>query len=69
MSDQAICTLLANDLCPECLGDLDTGWECNKCGYDAMPLMQQIGKDKIEAEKAKPKPKPVTETAEAEWGV
>ena len=21
--------------CPECGGDLDTGWECNMCGYDA----------------------------------
>lgn len=23
------------DLCPECGGELDTGWECNDCGYDA----------------------------------
>jgi ribosomal protein L37AE/L43A len=23
------------DLCPRCLGELDTGWECNDCGYDA----------------------------------
>lgn len=23
------------DVCPECGGDLDTGWECNKCSYDA----------------------------------
>lgn len=22
--------------CPECGGPLDTGWECNDCGYDAM---------------------------------
>lgn len=25
------------DVCPECGGDLDIGWECNDCGYDAMP--------------------------------
>lgn len=23
------------DQCPECGGQLDTGWECNGCGYDA----------------------------------
>ena len=23
------------DICPECGGALDTGWECNSCGYDA----------------------------------
>lgn len=28
------------DFCPKCLvGELDTGWECNSCGYDAMPLV------------------------------
>jgi len=25
------------DVCPECGGELDTGWECNACGYDARP--------------------------------
>ena len=24
-----------NDVCPKCGGELDTGWECNSCGYDA----------------------------------
>ena len=24
------------DRCPECGGELDTGWECNKCGFDAI---------------------------------
>lgn len=28
---------IANNLCPVCPGDLDTGWECNECGYDATP--------------------------------
>ena len=23
--------------CPKCGGDLDTGWECTACGYDARP--------------------------------
>jgi hypothetical protein len=27
-----------NDKCPECGGELDTGWECNDCGFDAMSL-------------------------------
>jgi hypothetical protein len=32
--------LVANDKCPRCfVGELDTGWECNNCGYDAMPLV------------------------------
>ena len=25
-----------DETCPECGGCLDTGWECNSCGYDAM---------------------------------
>ncbi len=28
------------DVCPECGGELDTGWECNSCGYDAAPDAQ-----------------------------
>ena len=27
------------ELCPKCSGDLDTGWECNSCGYDARPFI------------------------------
>lgn len=26
-----------HDMCPECGGSLDTGWECNKCRFDAKP--------------------------------
>jgi tRNA(Ile2) C34 agmatinyltransferase TiaS len=26
------------DRCPECGGELDTGWECMDCGYDAQPI-------------------------------
>lgn len=28
-------SLARRDICPECGGALDTGWECNACGYDA----------------------------------
>jgi len=24
--------------CPECGGELDTGWECVDCGFDAMSI-------------------------------
>lgn len=27
--------LIAEDYCPECGGELDTGWECIDCGFDA----------------------------------
>lgn len=30
--------LARDDICPECGGDLDTGWECNSCRYDARDL-------------------------------
>lgn len=26
--------LIREDKCPDCGGDLDTGWECNSCGAD-----------------------------------
>lgn len=26
---------IAEDVCPECGGPLDTGWECLGCGFDA----------------------------------
>lgn len=28
-----------DDICPKCNGALDTGWECNDCGFDAMTLL------------------------------
>jgi len=31
--------LALRDTCPMCFGELDTGWECNNCGYDAKPLV------------------------------
>lgn len=29
--------IVERDQCPECGGSLDTGYECNNCGYDAKP--------------------------------
>lgn len=43
LSDSAIRILIDENKCPMCLGDLDTGWECNSCGYDAMPIGKEIG--------------------------
>lgn len=30
-------TLIKQDICPQCGGELDTGWECNDCDFDARP--------------------------------
>lgn len=37
LSDHSVRTLISEDRCPMCLRELDTGWECNSCGYDARP--------------------------------
>ena len=29
---------VTKDICPKCSGHLDTGWECNECGFDAHEL-------------------------------
>jgi len=34
-----------NGKCPECGGELDTGWECNKCNYDAQPIVADLPPD------------------------
>jgi tRNA(Ile2) C34 agmatinyltransferase TiaS len=36
-------SLARQDICPECGGALDTGWECNSCGYDAQIEATQKG--------------------------
>lgn len=33
--------LVARDKCPKCHGELDTGWECNSCGFDAQPIAER----------------------------
>lgn len=33
---------VANDRCPNCPGELDTGWECNACGFDAKEIFDNL---------------------------
>lgn len=40
LSDAAVSILVSENRCPMCLGELDTGWECNECGYDAQPWIK-----------------------------
>jgi hypothetical protein len=47
LGPEAVVTLLANDLCPLCLRSLDTGYECNGCGYDARPLVELYGEERL----------------------
>jgi hypothetical protein len=30
---------IKEDRCPVCSGELDTGFECLDCGFDALPLL------------------------------
>jgi hypothetical protein len=34
---------VARDQCPVCPGELDTGWECNDCGFDARLIARTEG--------------------------
>lgn len=34
-----------DDKCPRCGGELDTGWECNRCGFDAFPIALLINRN------------------------
>lgn len=34
---------VSKDLCAKCDGELDTGWECNDCGWDGRPFALMIG--------------------------
>ena len=43
-TEQMRIDMVADDTCPECLGELDTGWECNKCGFDAYELTEHFRK-------------------------
>ena len=40
LSDHTVSILVSEDRCPMCLGNLDTGWECNDCRYDAEPWIK-----------------------------
>lgn len=37
------------DICPECGGDLDTGWECLDCNFDAQWLAYPQSERDIDA--------------------
>lgn len=41
-NDELRRALVSENYCPECLGELDTGWECNRCGYDARHLVNGL---------------------------
>lgn len=32
---------VSKDLCPKCGGELDTGWECNGCGFDTLTIISE----------------------------
>ena len=34
-----------DDKCPECGGELDTGFECNDCGADAIEIINKLPKE------------------------
>lgn len=38
---------VAREGCPECGGELDTGWECNDCGFDALPIRQKMERQDV----------------------
>lgn len=43
LSDAAVRACLDNDHCPYCAdGELDTGYECNKCGADCLPIRERL---------------------------
>ena len=41
MNVEKLRAIALRDICPICFGELDTGWECNNCGYDARPLVER----------------------------
>lgn len=47
LSRKSIQELMLEDRCPMCLGELDTGWECNDCGYDCMYLANMFDLDAL----------------------
>lgn len=38
--------LVAEDICPRCRGQIDTGWECIECGYDAKWIAEREAETK-----------------------
>ena len=57
MTDEAICTLIAHDKCPICIGPL-TAYVCDECGFDSMEAVKSLdtlnkARDKRETETKK----------------
>ena len=42
LKPETLRVLIREDICPECLGQLDTGYECNSCNFDAIPVVQIV---------------------------
>lgn len=43
LSDAAVFELVKQDMCPACItGELDTGYECNNCGFDAIEISKRM---------------------------
>ena len=40
MRNRYVDLCVIDDTCPNGCGDLDTGWECLKCGFDGLPIME-----------------------------
>lgn len=53
--------MIKNNQCPECRGELDTGWECNVCGYDAKPELDR-DRDTLELLKGNVRPGGIYDT-------
>lgn len=48
MTEKTAKELVDDGICPECNGSLDTGWECNQCGYDARPIASGLDPESSE---------------------
>jgi hypothetical protein len=42
-----ILALIRDSVCPQCLGDLDTWFECSKCKYDGWVLLIEANQQEI----------------------
>jgi len=43
-----IAKVLNQEICPLCDGELDTGWECGDCNFDALPIVQEYQPDSFD---------------------
>jgi hypothetical protein len=59
--------IVDDDLCPRCLGELDTGWECNECGFNAYGIYTAILPELSAKEKAAMEAMPSVEECMPHW--